>query len=148
MRIAVRIVAAIQIAGSIVAAYLFVTRQDTWLIRGLTVLLVTAGLFGGIAAWRGRRAGYRVSLAVQALQLVNIHAPAFTWVVNTGLVLVLGVQDGQLAVTAGLGSGLQLGPSSNPVVFVGINFAAFASAIILLLATAADEQPMTRPSTA
>ena len=113
MRIAVRSVAAVQIAGAAFAGVLAAGLPVGWLGRVMLELLAAAGVLGGVLLWRGDRRGVRLSGAVWALQLVKLQTAALTYYVGTGPQLIVAVQNGQLAFTAGIGTGAYV--ASGPV---------------------------------
>lgn len=141
MRTAVRVVAAIQIAGAAFAGVLAAGLPVNWLGRALPELLAAAGVLGGVLLWRGDPRGFRVSGLVWASQLVKLTTAALTYYVGTGPQLVLAVQDGQLALTTGLGAGAYI--ASEPVAhtYVGLNVAAVACLVVLWAARAGSPPP-------
>ena len=141
MRTLVRLIAAIQAIGAAAAGFLTVTQPVTWVDRAVLELLALAGVLGAVGVWRGTRSGYRLSLGVQAAQVLRLQTPALTYLVGTGLQLVVGVLDGQLALTTGLGAGALVSTVPAAHSYVGCNLAALASAVILWWASADAPAP-------
>lgn len=138
---AVRLVAAVQVAGSAVAAALALTAPVGWLSHGLVEALAVAGIFGGVGAWRGTPHGLRLSRWVQAVQVLRLQTDALTYVVGTGVLLNIGVTTGQLAVTAGFNAGVFLARRPVAAPYVGVNAAALACLAVMMWAPLIQPAP-------
>ena len=134
MRAAIRIVALLQIAGGLMAGVLAVSTPLGIVGSGMVEGLAFGSLLGGVLLASDRRAGVRISVCVQALQILRLQTQQLTYLVTAGPQIVLGLLDGQLALMQGVGFGAfssLYAPQEH--VFVGLNLIPLLAVIVLIL---------------
>jgi hypothetical protein len=101
--------------------------------------LVVLGILGalsimaGIALWKNDMLGHRVSIALQAAQVIQVQSAALTYKVLLGVQLVVWIREGgRLGIAPGLGGLFSIGADPADFWWLGLNVWALVALIALI----------------
>lgn len=140
-----RIIAVLQIAGSLLAAVYLLSSDPPWtsatvpiarrVLQGLAYLFFALAFYAGVRLWRGERSGARLSLILQAVQvpIVAIGTLRYELFVGFQMGVLLEWPIVRMIVAPGGGFDVSLNHSYGEVrpFSIGVNLIALVSAFYL-----------------